>query len=80
MRLKFLLGVVCALMLLLPAAAIADTPSESAYSGSGAEQVETAGTNSLPFTGINVAAVAGLAVVLLGTGLVLRRTTRAHTD
>ena len=80
MRLKLLLGVVCAMLLLLPAAALAETPSESAYSGTGAVQVETAGENTLPFTGINVAAVGGLALVLLGTGIVVRRTTRPNTD
>lgn len=79
MRFRVLLGVVCALLLVLPAAAFADTPSESAYSGSGAEQVNASST-TLPFTGIDVGAVAVAATVLLGTGLVLRRSTRAKTD
>ncbi len=75
-RMIVLVGV-CALMLLLPVAASADTPSESAYSGQGAEQVNASQTGSLPFTGINVATVGGIAVVLLGSGLLLRRNTRS---
>jgi hypothetical protein len=47
--------------------------SEAAAASSG----EPSGTSVLPFTGTELAAMLGVGVILLGTGLVLRR--RAHT-
>ena len=55
------------------AAAMAGTPAQSAYSGVSAAATSKTANTSLPFTGISVWAVALIAVVSIGTGLVLRR-------
>lgn len=48
--------------------------SEAAAASSG----EPSGTSVLPFTGAQLAAMLGVGVVLLGSGLVLRRRTGTH--
>lgn len=48
--------------------------NEAAVASSG----ESSGASVLPFTGAELAAMLGVGVVLLGTGLVLRR--RTHTN
>jgi hypothetical protein len=68
--------------------AMASSPTNSAYSGPGASQltqVQTqspvtttkASDSSLPFTGLNLAVVGLVAVVLAGSGLILRRRSAA---
>jgi hypothetical protein len=89
---KTFLVVLCALCLGIAAPAWANSsPTEGAYGGTGANQVSqvqdttaarsptaTTSAATLPFTGIDVGLVAAVAVVLVGSGLILRR--RADTD
>jgi hypothetical protein len=77
----------CAIVLSCAAPAFAQTPAQSAYSGVGAGSVsQTDGTlssessSTLPFTGINVGAIAMLGFVLAGTGIVLRRQAKPDAD
>jgi hypothetical protein len=81
MKVRIVVAIVCVAMLAVAAPAFAESPAQTAYSGTGATQVSSAENTgaSLPFTGINVTALGAIAVVLLGTGFVLRRTTRART-
>lgn len=84
---KLLLIGLCAILLGTAAApALAGTPSQGAYGGNGNNQLSKVQSNTatktttstLPFTGLNVPVMAGIAVVLLGAGLTLR--TRTRTD
>ena len=87
MRIRILIAVVV-VMLALAAPAFASNPTDNAYAGTGATQIHNTGTtegtdssaSTLPFTGINVGVVGAIAVALVGTGFVLRRSTRARTD
>ena len=90
MRIRILIAVVV-VMLALAAPAFASNPTDNAYAGTGATQIHNTGTtgttegtdssaSTLPFTGINVGVVGAIAVALMGTGFVLRRSTRARTD
>jgi hypothetical protein len=81
---RVLLIMLCLGALCLSAApAMASSPTNSAYSGSGATQISqvqtpvTTSTSSLPFTGLNLAVVGLVAVVLAGSGLILRRRSAA---
>lgn len=81
---KLLLIGLCAILLGTAAApALANSPSQGAYGGTGNNQLSqvqsnTANTSnasassSLPFTGLNLPVVAGIAVLLVGAGLALR--------
>lgn len=86
---KLLLIGLCAILLGTAVPAFADTPSQGAYGGNGNNQLSKVQSNTaskttattastLPFTGLNVPLVAGIAVVLLGAGMTLR--TRTRTD
>lgn len=44
----------------------------------GQSGVHTSGTGTLPFTGLNLAVVAGLGLLLIVSGVLLHRTTRRH--
>lgn len=59
-----------------------DTPTTTRESGAGAPADETTATQaasgSLPFTGADAGLVALMGLVLLGTGVVLRRNSRSH--
>lgn len=78
MKIRLVVAVVCIAMLAFAAPALAD-PTENAYSGTGATQISSAdNSEALPFTGINLTALGAIAVVLLGTGFVLRRTSRVR--
>jgi hypothetical protein len=69
-------------VLALPALALAQSPTQSVYGGTGANQVSQVTQSSqrtLPFTGINLAVVGAVGAVLLGTGFLLRRSSRAST-
>lgn len=79
---KLALVVLSCAMLAFAAPAMADSPSTGTYSSVGATQVTRAQTpssndvqNTLPFTGMNVSTLALIAVVLIGSGIVLRRRT-----
>jgi hypothetical protein len=62
----------CAAAVAQPAAA--QSPTISAYSGSGPSvQTNVEPHNSLPFTGVDVGLVVGAGVALAGAGLALRR-------
>jgi glutamate-1-semialdehyde aminotransferase len=68
--------------LVLAACALANGPAQSAYGGPGnvvqtVSTQQTVGAGTLPFTGVNVAAILSVAVVLLATGTLLRRRTAA---
>ena len=78
---KLLLVGLCAILLGTAAApALASSPSQGAYGGTGNNQLSqvqgsksnASSTSSLPFTGLNVPVVAGIAVLLVGAGLALR--------
>ena len=81
-------ALLAALVLALPASALAVTSSEDAYGGKAAEQQQAAeqqssdkpdnsakkaDTGSLPFTGFQVGFALAAGAALLGTGLVVRR-------
>jgi hypothetical protein len=79
---RFLLVAMCVGALCVSAAPALASPTNSAYSGPGASQVsqvQTTGTSagSLPFTGLNLAVVGFVAVVLAGSGLMLRHRSSA---
>lgn len=74
---RILLVALCLGALCLSAAPALASPTNSAYSGPGASQVSqvqttTSSSGSLPFTGLNLAVVGLVAIVLAGSGLVLR--------
>jgi hypothetical protein len=81
----FLLVALATAMLAVAAPAVAQSPTQSAYSGTGANQVsslestQTTGASTLPFTGLDVGAVSLVAIGLLGTGFALRRRTKSDT-
>lgn len=84
---KVLVVVLCGILLGVAAPAMAQSPTQGAYSGTGANQLTQAQSNSaptngtradatsgtLPFTGLNLGLVVVVAAVLAGTGLMLRR-------
>lgn len=86
---KVLVVVLCGILLGVAAPAMAQGPTQGAYSGSASNQLSqvqgvqstgatngspTAATSStLPFTGLDVGLVVVAAIALAGTGLVLRR-------
>jgi hypothetical protein len=84
---RVLLIMLCLGALCLSAApAMAAAPTNSAYGGLGANQVSqvqstastaSASAGTLPFTGLNLAVVGLVAVVLAGSGLVLRHRSAA---
>jgi hypothetical protein len=83
---RVLLIMLCLGALCLSAAPALASPTNSAYSGTGATQisqvqsVQTAAkpsTSALPFTGLNLAVVGLVAVVLAGSGLILRHRSAA---
>jgi cobalamin biosynthesis Mg chelatase CobN len=86
---KLLLPCLCAILLGTAATALANSPSQGAYGGTGNSQLSqvqsktsdtTASSSStLPFTGLNLPVVAAIAVALLGTGVVLRIRTRTDS-
>ncbi|HEY1566309.1 MAG TPA: hypothetical protein VGF68_04805 [Solirubrobacteraceae bacterium] len=87
---KVLLVCVCAILLGTAAPALANSPSQGAYGGTGNNQLsqvqgdtsnKTASTSSstLPFTGLSLPVLAGIAVVLLGAGVTLRIRTRTDS-
>jgi hypothetical protein len=88
---KLLLIGLCAILLGTAVPAFADTPSQGAYGGNGNNQLSkvqsntasktaaTTASSTLPFTGLNVPVVAGIAVLLLGAGLTLRIRTRTDS-
>ena len=83
MKLKMVIAF-CGLIvaLALPALALAQSPIQSVYGGTGANQISQvaqSSQNALPFTGINLAVVGAVGAVLVGTGFVLRRSSRAST-
>ncbi len=79
---RVLLIMLCLGALCLSAAPAMASPTNSAYSGTGATQISQVQTpakssSSLPFTGLNLAVVGLVAVVLAGSGLILRRRSAA---
>jgi hypothetical protein len=80
-----LLFAVLAVTLLVAAPAYAQNPTQDAYSITAAkvqEQVSSTGSGessgSLPFTGLQLTVVLAAGIVLLGTGLVVRRMSRSQ--
>ena len=78
MRKVLLIGI-CAILLGTAAPALANSPSQGAYGGTGNNQLSQVQSNtaskssgSLPFTGLNVPVLAGIAALLAGAGLALR--------
>jgi opacity protein-like surface antigen len=84
---KLLLIGLCAILLGTAAPALATSPSQSAYGGTGNNQLSQVQSNtaskssssSLPFTGLNVPALVGIAVLLGGAGVALRMRTRTDS-
>lgn len=88
---KILLVGLCGIVLGIAAPAMASSPSQGAYGGTGNTQLSqvqskttskspAAASSTLPFTGMNLGLLAGVAVVLLGSGLALRIRTRADAS
>jgi hypothetical protein len=80
-RRSLFVSFIAALVLALPSVASAQSSLESGYDPQGGE--EQAGTSNgddgaLPFTGSNLYVWAGLGLVLLGTGVALRRASGPH--
>jgi hypothetical protein len=84
MRTTVFAVLLCSVMLAIAAPALADSPTQDAYSGTGAGQVSqaqaTSSAKTLPFTGIDLGALAVVGVVLFGTGFVLRLRSGPGTD
>jgi hypothetical protein len=85
---KLLLLCLCAILLGTAAPALANSPSQGAYGGTGNNQLSkvqsntsdtTASSSTLPFTGLNVPVVAAIAAGLVGAGVVLRIRTRTDS-
>lgn len=61
------------------AAAASSAPAKSAYNGQANVQSQVAGAvdaQTLPFTGLSLALIVGVAVLLLVSGIMLRRASR----
>ncbi len=69
------LGLTCLLMLAVAAPAWADNPAQNAYDKF--SQFNSS-SSQLPFTGINVGAVALVGLLLVAAGFVVRSRTRTH--
>lgn len=67
------LALVFVVALAFAAPAVAASPGQDAYGGTGASQ-QSAG--SLPFTGLNLATLVVVAAALLATGIVIRHSVR----
>ena len=72
-----------ALLLLAPAAAVAQTPSQDAYGGTlgeqlggGGGQVVNASGGGLPFTGLDLAVIVLIGLTLVAVGAALRHASR----
>lgn len=86
MRKLLVIGLCSILLGVAAAPAMANSsPSQGTYGGTAANQLSqvqnvssTTTSGSLPFTGMNVAALAVIAVALLGSGFALRM--RARSD
>lgn len=65
-------------MAVLAVPAVADSPSSNAYGCQGCSNITTQST--LPFTGLNLALLVLFGVLLLGAGVAVHRSTRAHRD
>jgi hypothetical protein len=74
-------------MLAVAAPALAQSPTQGAYSGTGANQVSsldststtTTSASTLPFTGLDLGAVSAVGIAMLGTGFLLRRRAKSDT-
>lgn len=88
-----MVALVCAFVLALAPAALAQSPATSAYGGAcstpslcnsssiaSKSTPRTTAATSLPFTGINVLEVAAMGLVLAGAGLAVRRGRRPGND
>jgi hypothetical protein len=85
---KLFVGALCSILLGVAAPALANSPSQGAYGGNGNNQLSQVQSNTasknatssstLPFTGLNVPVIIGIAIVLVGAGVTLR--TRTRTD
>jgi LPXTG-motif cell wall-anchored protein len=78
MRFKksFFLGLTCLVMLAVAAPAWAEDPAQNAYDKF--SQFNGTSSSTLPFTGINVGAVALIGLLLVAAGFVVRSRTRAR--
>jgi opacity protein-like surface antigen len=86
---KLLLLCLCAILLGTAAPALANSPSQGAYGGTGNNQLSQVQSNTsdttasssstLPFTGLNVPVVAAIAAGLVGAGVALRIRTRTDS-
>lgn len=79
------LMLVCTAMLAVAAPAFAaSSPAQNAYGGEGATQnsrtlsTSESTQSTLPFTGLNAGVVVAIGVLLVGGGLVIRRTVRTQ--
>lgn len=85
MRKVVIIGLCSILLGVAAAPALANSsPSQGTYGGTAASQLSqvqsvssTTSAGTLPFTGLNVAVVAVVAVALVGSGFVLRMRTRS---
>jgi hypothetical protein len=82
----------CGIVLGVAAPAMASSPSQGAYGGSGNSQLSqvqsqntttsptaTTAGSTLPFTGLNLGMLGGVAIVMMGAGLALRIRTRSDS-
>jgi hypothetical protein len=76
-RRAIVVGVLCVAMLAVAAPAWAQSPAQNAY---GQFSQFNQSSSTLPFTGIDVGAVALVGLVLMGAGLAVRYRVRARID
>jgi hypothetical protein len=85
-------AIVCAFVLALAPAALAQSPATLAYGGEcstpslctsssiGSKSPKPTAATALPFTGINLLEVAAMGLVLAGAGVAMRRSRRPGND
>jgi hypothetical protein len=77
---SILVTLACALVLALAGTAAAANPTQSAYEPNTCTACDAHTAKTLPFTGVDVGALAAVGVSLAAGGLLIRRRVATHTD
>jgi hypothetical protein len=85
MRTRFILVLVLSAALVVPSAALAETPGDDTYSDVLTRQVASdpgtsASQGSVPFTGLEVGLIVLVATALLGAGFAIRYASRPRAE